>query len=138
MPPDFKPDQIALVESPPPLQLEPYPASSYFRQGRPMLSVYEAITGSWWMPRRSKTACWSSAKSTTAGGMPLWMARKPKIVPVDHILRGVYLTPGNHRVEFVFDPLPFKIGKWLTLASLAFFAVMLGREFRLRTVRCKE
>jgi hypothetical protein len=50
------------------------------------------------------------------------------IYPVDHILRGVYLTPGDHRVEFVFDPLPFKIAKWVTLASLAVFMIMLGRE----------
>jgi uncharacterized membrane protein YfhO len=53
-----------------------------------------------------------------------------EIYPVDHILRGVYLAPGTHKVEFVFDPLPFKIGKWLTLASFAFFACMLGREWR--------
>ena len=51
-----------------------------------------------------------------------------EIQPVDHILRGVYLTPGEHKVEFVFDPLPFKIGMWLTLASFAFYAVVLGRE----------
>jgi hypothetical protein len=31
-------------------------------------------------------------------------------------------------IEFRFDPLPFKIGKWLTLTSFAFFAVMVGRE----------
>jgi hypothetical protein len=54
------------------------------------------------------------------------------VVPVDHVLRGVYLAPGNHHVEFIFDPMPFKIGKWLTLLSLAFFAVMLGREWLLR------
>jgi hypothetical protein len=41
----------------------------------------------------------------------------------------VYLTPGTHTVEFVFDPLPFKIGKWLTLGSFAFFAALLAREF---------
>jgi hypothetical protein len=51
-----------------------------------------------------------------------------EIVRVNHILRGVYLLPGRHKVEFIFDPLPFKIGKLLTLASFAFFAAMLGRE----------
>ncbi len=58
--------------------------------------------------------------------------KKTEIYPVDHILRGVYLTPGTHDVEFVFDPLPFKIGKWLTLLSFAFFAAMLGREVWIR------
>ena len=51
---------------------------------------------------------------------------------VNYILRGVYLTPGTHKVEFRFDPLPFKIGKYLTLASFALFAGMLIREWRLR------
>ena len=54
--------------------------------------------------------------------------KKAEIVPVDHVLRGVYLTPGEHRVEFVFDPLPFKVGKWLTLASFAFFALSMVAE----------
>ena len=51
-----------------------------------------------------------------------------EIYPVDHILRGIYLTPGRHKVEFVFDPTPFKVGKCLTLASFALFFVMLARE----------
>jgi len=58
--------------------------------------------------------------------------KKTEIVPVNHILRGVYLPPGNHRVEFIFDPLPFKIGKYLTLTSLAFIAVLMVREWLLR------
>ena len=61
------------------------------------------------------------------------MDGKPvEIYPVDHVLRGVYLTPGTHRVEFRFDPLPFKIGKYLTLGSFAFFVAMLIREWRIR------
>jgi uncharacterized membrane protein YfhO len=58
--------------------------------------------------------------------------KETEIYPVNHILRGVYLTPGSHRVEFIFDSLPFKIGKLLTLASFAFFVMMLGREYFLR------
>lgn len=54
------------------------------------------------------------------------------IQPVDQVLRGVYLTPGRHRVEFFFDPLPFKIGKWLTLASFGIFALLAAREWTAR------
>jgi uncharacterized membrane protein YfhO len=54
------------------------------------------------------------------------------IIPVNHILRGVYLQPGAKTVEFVFDPLPFKIGKYLTLGSLVLFAVLFLRELFLR------
>jgi hypothetical protein len=58
--------------------------------------------------------------------------KETEIYPVDHVLRGVYLTPGRHKVEFVFDPLPFKVGKYLTLISFAFFALMLARECRFK------
>jgi uncharacterized membrane protein YfhO len=58
--------------------------------------------------------------------------KKVEIYPVNNILRGVYLTPGTHTVEFRFDPLPFKIGKYLTLASFALFAIMLVREWLTR------
>jgi len=65
-----------------------------------------------------------------------WKARvdgkECPIVPVNYILRGVYLAPGQHSVEFVFDPTPFKVGKYLTLASFALFAAMIGRNLLLR------
>lgn len=68
-----------------------------------------------------------------------WQAKvdgkSAEIVPVNHVLRGVYLSPGSHRIEFTFDPLPFKIGKYLTLASFTLFAVMLGRERVMRRKR---
>jgi hypothetical protein len=56
---------------------------------------------------------------------------------VNYILRGVYLPAGNHRVEFVFDPTPFKVGKWLTLSSFAIFALVLLREVWLCR-RCRK
>jgi len=49
-------------------------------------------------------------------------------VPVNHVLRGVYLPPGSHLVKFYFDPLPFKIGRWVTLAAFALFAVTAVKE----------
>jgi hypothetical protein len=58
--------------------------------------------------------------------------KQQSIVPVDHILRGVYLTPGRHLVEFRFDPLPFKIGKWLTQLSFGLFWIVALRELFLR------
>ncbi len=71
-----------------------------------------------------------------------WIARvdgiKAEIHPVDHVLRGVYLTPGAHKVEFVFDPLPFKVGKYLTLISFALFAAMLFREWLVKMKKGKE
>ncbi|MDA8412925.1 MAG: hypothetical protein M0023_03965 [Desulfobacteraceae bacterium] len=132
--PDFKPDQAALVESPPPFQLEPYPSPAPSSAGKAEVTDYEA--------NRIVVQAQALKNSLLIIGEKYyrwWYAtvdgKKAVIVPVDHILRGVYLTPGNHRVEFVFDPLPFKIGKWVTLASLAFMALLMVREWQIRRKR---
>ena len=124
--PDFKPAVVALVESQPPLQLLPIA-----NPGRAVLDSYEG--------NRIKLTATATGNALLVLGEKYykgWNARvdgkDAEIYPVDHILRGVYLTPGTHTVEFSFDPLPFKIGKYLTLASFAFFAVLLVREFRMR------
>ena len=43
-------------------------------------------------------------------------------VPVyraNHVFKGVVLPPGNHRVEFVYDPASFHVGLIISLASLS-------------------
>jgi hypothetical protein len=123
--PDFNPARIALVESRPPLSLAPY--GQALNPGSARVDIYT--------PNRIVVTAAANVNAMLVLGEKYyrwWYARvdgKPaEIYPVDHILRGVYLTPGNHKVEFIFDPLPFKVGKWLTLASFAFYAVLLGRE----------
>ncbi|GFO56567.1 membrane protein [Geomonas sp. Red276] len=64
--------------------------------------------------------------------------KKAEIYPVDYVLRGVYLPPGQHKVEFIFDPTPFKVGKYLTLASFLIFAAALVREYLLRRRQAAE
>jgi hypothetical protein len=61
-----------------------------------------------------------------------------EIVRVNHVLRGIYVPAGAHKVEFRFDPLPFKIGKYLTLTSFVIFAGMLIREWFLRRKRVRS
>ncbi len=127
--PGFKPGQVALVETTPPVPMVPYQPQA-LPVGKADVSVYEGtrivITAT---PLRNCLLVlgekyyrwWTVSIDGTKG----------EVVPVDHILRGVYLTPGTHTVEFRFDPLPFKIGKYLTLASFALFAGMLMREWLL-------
>lgn len=129
--PEFKPDRIAIVESPPPLQLAPYQPQANFPAGSAEVLVYK--------PNRIVVDARAARNSLLVLGEKYYNGWKVTIdgkpgetVPVDHILRGVYLPSGDHRVEFIFDPLPFKVGKWLTLASLVFFAGMLTREWLLR------
>lgn len=125
----FNPAAVALVESPPSLPLAPGPQT-------PGLISAEVVEYS---PNRTIISANPVRNSLLVIGEKYyqwWYAfvdgKKAEIVPVNHILRGVYLPPGAHRVEFRFDPLPFKVGKWLTLGSFALFAVMLGWEWRRR------
>ena len=133
--PRFKPSMVGLVESPPPLTMVPYGRAT--DAGSATVLRYE--------PNRIAVEASATRNSLLILGEKYyrwWYAyvdgKKTDIHPVNHILRGVYLTPGAHRVEFIFDPLPFKIGKWLTLTSFAFFAVMLGREVWLRRMKGEE
>ena len=128
---DFKPDQIAIVETPPTLQLEPFSSQGSTPAGKADVSVYEA--------NRIVVEAQALKNCLLVIGEKYynwWYAsvdgKKAEIIPVNHVLRGVYLTPGSHKVEFIFDPLPFKIGKYLTLASFAFFALIAVRELRMR------
>ncbi len=65
---------------------------------------------------------------------PAWKAyvdgKQVKIYRADYLFRAVYLTRGKHKVEFVFDSLPYKIGKWCTISGLSFFGLALLLFFR--------
>jgi hypothetical protein len=125
----FDPARVAIVESVPPLPL--VPSVSGMSPGTARVDVYQAnrITV-------NATATQNSLLVLGEKYYNWWYAtidgKKTEIVPVNHVLRGVYITPGTHTVEFTFDPLPFKVGKWLTLSSMLLFAVLLGREWRLQ------
>ena len=124
--PAFDPNRLAVVESDPPFAL-----AGTDQAGKVQVNAY-------------KPAEMSLAAETTANALLVvgekyykgWQAAvngKPAdIVPVNHILRGVYLPPGNHTVAFRFDPLPFRIGTWLTLGSFAVFALVAAREWLFR------
>lgn len=53
---------------------------------------------------------------------PGWKAfvdgKETEIYPTDYVFRSIYLDKGNHKVEFIYDPLSYKIGKYTTLATI--------------------
>jgi hypothetical protein len=131
---NFSPALAAIIESPPPLVLAPF--GTLASAGSTRLDSYQA--------NDIKVSAAATSNALLVLGekyYPGWQAtvdgREAQIYPVDHILRGVYLTPGMHTVEFVFDPLPFKVGKYISLASFVFLAGFFLREFRLRRVQKK-
>jgi hypothetical protein len=128
--PAFDPRRLALVEKQPPLPLAD-PNAPPLPSGEVTVSSYEGAHVSV-KARAEGNALLVLGEKYYRGWRATVDGKGAEIYPVDHVLRGVYLTPGNHTVEFVFDPLPFKVGKYLTLASFALFALMLGREAVIR------
>nr|WP_136524745.1 YfhO family protein [Geomonas ferrireducens] len=131
--PQFNPRTMALVETPPPIAVarDPKWNAPADAAGQARVTRYEA--------ERIDVDAAVKLNSMLVLGEKYyrgWKAtvdgKASEIYPVDHVLRGIYLTPGSHKVEFVFDPTPFKVGKYLTLVSFAIFALFLGREVWLR------
>jgi hypothetical protein len=126
--PAFNPRKIALIESTPPITMDKNPQTSNVKV---VVDRYEG--------KRIDLSATTLVNSLLVLGEKYyqgWNAfvdgKRVQIYPVNNILRGVYLTPGTHKIEYVFDPLPFKIGKYLTLGSFVLFAGMLIREWRIR------
>ncbi|UCD83889.1 MAG: YfhO family protein [Deltaproteobacteria bacterium] len=44
--------------------------------------------------------------------------RQERIYRADYLLRAIHLSPGFHRVKFVFDPLSFRLGWWMALSTI--------------------
>jgi hypothetical protein len=127
--PAFRPASVGIVETPPPFAMA-YPGKggaagsvAVRSYGANSIALDASVTTNALLVLGDK---YYKGWNVTVDG------ESERIIPVDHVLRGVYLPPGEHQVEFVFDPLPFKIGKYLTLASFAFFLFFLSREGWLR------
>jgi hypothetical protein len=129
--PAFDPRKNALVETSPPIHMTPPLQGTALPQKAVSISVYDGeriIVNS----ENQVNALLVLGEKYYRGWKATVDGKPAAIYPVNHILRGVYLIPGTHRVELVFDPLPFRIGKWFTLSSFAVYAIFLGRELWLK------
>lgn len=122
----FDPSQTALIESGPSLPLSPTAprgtVAVQVYQAEQIILTVETATNSLLVLGEKYHTGWRA----TVDGRPT------TIVPANHILRGVYLTPGRHQVVFAFDPLPFKVGKWVTFGSFGLFGMLLAQQWRVR------
>ena len=134
--PGFDPRRLALVENAPPLELARPDTLIQLPPSEVKINRYEGekvdLTA-----RASVNSLLVLGDKHYKGWRASVDGKEAAIYPVNHILRGVYLTPGEHKVEFRFDPPAFKIGKYLTLASFVLFALFAGWELLVRR-RVKE
>ncbi len=127
--PNFDPRAVALIETPPELPLAPPGTQSV--PGVAKISSYTAgkVVA---VAQASQNVILVLGDKYYQGWRAFVDGKEAVIHPVNHVLRGVYLPPGKHDIEFRFDPVPYRIGKWLSLASIGFFVLMLAREWRSR------
>ncbi|MCK4649150.1 YfhO family protein, partial [bacterium] len=60
---------------------------------------------------------------------PGWKAyvdgKEEKIYQANYILRAVYLGPGKHDIRFIYDPLSFKVGTYISLITALFLLLVI-------------
>ncbi len=133
--PDFVPLNLAIIEKMPPVELFP-PGVPSPPAGEVSLQKYEGELIKF-KANVIRNALLVTGEKYANGWKVTVDGRPAEIQRVNYVQRGVYLTPGVHEISFIFDPISFKAGKWLTLGSFALFALMLGWECR-RLARVKE
>jgi len=67
---------------------------------------------------------------------PGWRAydngQEVKIHRADYLLRSVYLEEGQHTIEFIYDPLSLKAGRWVSAGAVLSLVVYVVSVIRLR------
>lgn len=128
--PRFDPREAVVIEEAPPSNLSPSPLPS---------SASRAV-----MARYSNDEITIKADMAQPGFLvlsekyyPGWKAyvdgKETKIFKANYVMRGVYLPEGSHKVIFVFDPWPLKVGLWVSSATFLF---LIGAVvWRVRNVR---
>jgi hypothetical protein len=52
--------------------------------------------------------------------------KEDKLFCANYIMRAVYLDKGDHKVDFIYDPVSFKVGKYISFLSLILITSFLG------------
>jgi len=122
--PTFDPRQTVLLESP----IDLTPAATQ-PAGPASVEITDLSTDA--MEIRVRTEV-PAVLLITDNYSPSWRAaaypdssrRSYTVVPADHTLRGIPLTPGQHHFRLEYRPRAFVIGTWTSLVSLALWAAL--------------
>ncbi len=114
----FDPRRQVVLNVPPPGDLPGSPPAALPESSRVQIDRYE--------DRRVQLSATTGAPAIlvlTDVVYPGWRARvdgrDAPLLTADHIFRAVYLPPGEHTVEFEYEPTAFRLGAAISLATLA-------------------
>jgi hypothetical protein len=55
-----------------------------------------------------------------------------RVMPANYVLRAIPLFAGHHRIRVEYLPLPFQIGKWVSVMALVIYTILTGWHIRRR------
>jgi len=58
--------------------------------------------------------------------------KKKKILTGNYLFRAVHLEPGNHRVRFIFNPVSFRLGTYISVVSIVTAIILIFLSYRKR------
>ena len=58
-----------------------------------------------------------------------------EVLPANYCLRAIPLAAGHHRFRLEYSPLGFRIGKWISLGSLALYLSLVALAVKKRLQR---
>ncbi len=122
---NVEPGKVALLETAPGLAFptNDRPEQSFaYRTYDPQYSIVDVNLGE------------DALLVTSEAYYPGWRAfvdgRETDILRADYYLRAVPMPAGSHELEFVFEPLSFKVGAAISLATLLVVLLLVGTSAR--------
>src|ERR1043166_3268693 len=125
---DFNPREVVILEPPP----DPYPQPALEKGTVPIL---DTSTDDLTIEAHLKSPAIllitdSYSRHWRVRPLPGTAQSHYQILPANYCLRAVPLAAGEHRFRLEYAPLGFRIGKWVSLFSLAIFLALVGLVLR--------
>lgn len=114
--PQFNPREIVLLEDAPPTPLTPSAPSSASRVRISKYSNNDIIVDA----EMAQEGFLVLSEKYYPGWEAYVDGKETNIYKANYVMRAVYLTKGVHKVEFIFDPWPYKVGIWVSSATFLF------------------
>lgn len=118
--PQFSPWEMAVLEEKPPVRLPP-PSISSSASKVQLLSYSNDVINI--QAKMAQDGLLVLSEKHYPGWKAYVDGKEEKIYKTNYIMRGVFLTKGTHKVQFVFDPWPYKVGLWISSAT---FLLLIG------------
>ncbi|MFQ5604455.1 MAG: YfhO family protein [bacterium] len=121
---DFQPGKEALLEEEPAFDIEPS------AENRVVITDY-GIHEIKLTAQVAKPALLVLSEIYYPAGWKAYVdGKETKIYKTDYLLRSILLPPGDHKIQFVFEPTSFTLGVWLTFGILFVLLAILVYQWR--------